>query len=494
MPDHPISLSSLDVKVPGVEDAAQIESISVLQDYDVEEEINVRKKTDYVLLPVLCLMLNVAYLDRTNIGNARIQGMEKDLNMKGTDYNIALFMFFIPYLLLDVPANILMRRFRPSRYLGTLMFFWGIVTIGEGVTQSYAGLVVCRVILGALEAGYFPGAIYLLAMYYTRYELHARMNIYYSAALLSTAFGGLLAYAIGHMENVGGYGAWRWIFILEGLLTVIVAIFSFFALPDWPEQAKHLNEKEKAVLLAKLARDTKDYVENKSTMQVLKECLLDPKVYFSAFMYFGTAVTGSSSSYFLPTILKELGWTSLKAQYMSIPVWMTAWVASVIVGFGSDWMNHRWAFSVGPLTVAVIGYILLLCQDHISVGVKYFALFLIITGVWSAITLSLTWLNNNIMGKRRRGVATAILLAVGNCGSILGSNVYLSSEAPKYPTGYAVSLSSTILCQLAATGFLIYAWYENKQKASGARDHLLALPMEEQAALGDKHPEYRYTY
>lgn len=211
-------------------------------------------------------------------------------------------------------------------------------------------------------------------------------------------------------------------------------------------------------------------------------------------MYFGTAVTGSSSSYFLPTILKELGWTSLKAQYMSIPVWMTAWVTSLIVGFSSDWLTHRWAFSVGPLMVAVVGYIILLAQDHVSVGVKFMALFFIICGVWSAITLSLTWLNNNILGSRRRGISTAIMLAVGNIGSILGSNVYLANEAPKYPTGYAVSLSMTILAQIAATCFLAYAWYQNRQKAKGARDHLLSLPQEALILLADKHPAYRYTY
>ena len=214
----------------------------------------------------------------------------------------------------------------------------------------------------------------------------------------------------------------------------------------------------------------------------------------SATMYFGTAVTGSSSSYFLPTILRELGWTSLKAQYMSIPIWMAAWVASLIVGYGSDYCAHRYAFFVGPLTVAVIGYIILLAQGNVSVGVKFMALFLIICGVWSAITLSLTWLNNNILGSRRRGISTALMLAVGNVGSILGSNVYLTHEAPTYRTGYAVSMSMTILAQIAATCFLAYAWYENKQKAKGARDHLLSLPEEQLSAMADKHPAYRYTY
>lgn len=152
------------------ESPVEIESISP-EHCDHEAERKVLRKTDRILLPMLCLMLIVAFLDRTNIGNAKIQGMATDLNLTGSKYNSALFMFFIPYLILDIPWNMIMKHLRPSRYLSALIFSWGvfnltlrtvynadqgqgIVTIGEGVTQSYAGLVVCRVLLGALEAGY----------------------------------------------------------------------------------------------------------------------------------------------------------------------------------------------------------------------------------------------------------------------------------------------------------------------------------------------------
>ncbi len=210
-------------------------------------------------------------------------------------------------------------------------------------------------------------------------------------------------------------------------------------------------------------------------------------------MYFGTAVTGSSSSYFLPSILKDLGWTSLKAQYMTIPIWLSSVVTSVTLGYISDITNHRWAFSVGPLSVCVVGYTILLTQLHVSVAVRYMALFFIINGAFAAITCSLTWLNNNIVGQKRRGISTAIMLAFGNCGSILGSNVYLADEAPLYRSGYSVSLSMVILTMVAATCNVVYLRHENKQKEEGKRDHLLNLPQAEQASLGDKHPEYRYT-
>lgn len=205
-------------------------------------------------------------------------------------------------------------------------------------------------------------------------------------------------------------------------------------------------------------------------------------------------MTGASSGYFLPTILRDLGWTSLKAQYMSIPVWVMAAVVSILVGFCSDRAKHRYGFVVGPLCLCVVGYAILLAQKTVTVGVRFMAVFFVVGGCFASITISLTWLNNNIVGSRRRGISTAIMLAFGNCGSIVGSNVYLADEAPWYQTGYAVALAAIVMSQLSATFYLLYVWRENKAKERGDRNHLLSLSPEEQDALADKHVNYRYTY
>jgi MFS family permease len=168
-----------------------------------------------------------------NIGNARIQGLEADLGMAGSDYNIALFTFFMTYILFEVPCNILLKRTRPSVILSCIVGGCGIVTIGQGVTQSFSGLVVCRVLIGFLEAGFVPGCVYLISMYYKRHELQWRVNLFYAASILAGAFSGLLAYAIANMSGIAGYSGWRWIFILEGehvrsLIYITVADIALF--------------------------------------------------------------------------------------------------------------------------------------------------------------------------------------------------------------------------------------------------------------------------
>ena len=136
--------------------------------------------------------------------------------MTGNDYNIALFTFFITYILFEIPFNVALKKTRPSWMLCGVIAACGLCTIGQGVTESFEGLVVCRVLIGFLEAGFVPGCVYLISMYYKRHELQVRINVFYIASILAGAFSGLLAYAIAHMSGVAGYSGWRWIFILEG--------------------------------------------------------------------------------------------------------------------------------------------------------------------------------------------------------------------------------------------------------------------------------------
>jgi len=131
--------------------------------------------------------------------------------MKGNDYNVALFIFFVPYILFEVPSNILIKKVAPSTWLAGLMFFWGVITIGQGLITTNGGLQAMRFLLGFFESGFFPGCTYLISMYYKRYELQWRYNIFFTGSILAGSFSGLLAYAISHMDGVCGYAGWRWI-------------------------------------------------------------------------------------------------------------------------------------------------------------------------------------------------------------------------------------------------------------------------------------------
>ncbi|KAF7594364.1 hypothetical protein BBP40_009345 [Aspergillus hancockii] len=227
------SLDLQDDKIPGpkhqerVPATVNIENFRVLGlsaedeefylNYPPERRRATRRKVDIRLVPMLATLYLISHLDRANIGNAKIERMMDDLSLS------------------EVPSNVLLKNFkRPSAYLSILVVSWGIIMTLTGVVQNFAGLMVTRVFLGIFEAGFFPGAVYLCTQWYMPKDLSTRLAYFYCASALPGAFSGLMAAAIAKMDSVGGYEGWRWIFILEGLATVLLGVACFFFLIDSP--------------------------------------------------------------------------------------------------------------------------------------------------------------------------------------------------------------------------------------------------------------------
>jgi len=171
-------------------------------------------KIDLRVVPVLSILYLLAFLDRTNIANASVFGLQKDLKLTGTQYNTALTIFFVPYIAFEIPSNIILKKLKPHVWLSLCMFLFGLVTICQGLVHNFSGLLATRFFLGLAETGMFPGSFYLIGMWYKRSEAQKRYSFFFGSTSLAGAFGGLLASAIGKMSGMRGYLGWRWIFIL----------------------------------------------------------------------------------------------------------------------------------------------------------------------------------------------------------------------------------------------------------------------------------------
>lgn len=180
-------------------------------------------------------LISLSFLDRTNIGNARLVGLERDLGLKGLDYNIALAVFFPFYIAAEIPSNMILKRIRPGLWFMIIMVAWAICTTLMGLVNNFSSLLAARMFLGLAEGGLFPGVNYYITMWYKRHECGFRMAIFFSAATAAGAFGGLLARAIMAMDGIGGKAGWSWIFILEGLLTLVVGISACWVISDYPK-------------------------------------------------------------------------------------------------------------------------------------------------------------------------------------------------------------------------------------------------------------------
>ena len=224
----------------------------VYVDPDLSKRIT--RKLDFHLLPWLFGLWFFAFLDRSNIGNAKISGLTTDLGLDGTKFNVALACFYILYILVDVPSNIILKHVGAGHFLTAIMVGWGIVSTFMGLTKSFAGLVVCRLLLGVFEGGLFGGMILYVSMFYPRHEILLRLGLWYCAAPLSGAIGGLLAAGLSQIKH-GGYNGWPWIFIIEGIITTLYGAVAFFFLPHTPSTARFFTEEERTAAVQRMHQD-----------------------------------------------------------------------------------------------------------------------------------------------------------------------------------------------------------------------------------------------
>ncbi|KUJ15489.1 MFS general substrate transporter [Mollisia scopiformis] len=447
-------------------------------------------KIDLRVIPFLCILYLLAFLDRVNIANAKAFGLIKDLDLKNTEFNTALTIFFVPYVVFEIPSNVFLKRLSPRIWLSFCMFFFGLVSICQGLVSSYGGLLTTRFFLGLFEAGMFPGCFYLIGMWYKRSEAQRRYSFFFSSTTLAGAFGGLLASAIGKMNGLRGYNGWRWIFILEGVLTCVVAILFFFVLPSFPEDAKWLTPEERSYVKARLQADQgRSAAERKITIRDVGRVFQDFKVILGGFMYFGMIVPAYGYAFFAPTILATYGYSAIETQLHSVPPWACAFAFAMIVATCSDFTRHRFAFTIAPICVAIAGFAILITVHH-NKHLEYAALFLVAMGAYSAMPVIVCWFNMNLGGHHRRAVGTAWQVGFGNIGGIIATYAFISTDAPYYKKGYSICLAFLCLSAFSCVLYAIAVVWQNRARDRAVVD--VGLTEYEKTELGDMSPDYRY--
>ncbi|KAE9968333.1 hypothetical protein EG327_011106 [Venturia inaequalis] len=385
------------------------------------DEKKLLRKMDLKLLPILILLYLLSFIDRGNIGNAKIEGLAEDLKLTGGQYNWCLTAFFLIYCAAEPPSNIILKRIKPSIWLPGIMVAWGIVMTLMGLCKSYAGLLTARCFLGLTEAGLFPGCVFYLTMWYTRYEYQWRMALFFSAVGIAGAFSGLLAYGISFMRGVAGLNAWRWIFILEGIVTVLVAIAAFFLVHDFPETATFLTEEERAFVVWRLkfqsqpdkADQGAEVAQNDEfSWKAIGDAFKGWQIYVGIIMFWGIVAPLYGISLFLPTIIKGLGYKTTTAQLLTVPVYVFASAIALLFAWLSDRAGKRTPFILPMMFVILVGYIM--CISSSKPGVVYAGIFIAAAGVYGAYPGNIALISNNLAGSSKRAAGMAIHIAGGN--------------------------------------------------------------------------------
>ncbi|KAJ8583660.1 MFS general substrate transporter [Rhizopogon salebrosus TDB-379] len=444
---------------------SHLDEKQIIEELSPTERARILRKVDWRLLPLVTSLFLLSFLDRVNVGNAKVAGMSTDLNLTGFKYNIAAAVFFIPYCIAEVPSNIALKLFRPSRWIPTIMVAWGIVMTLMCLVNSFQSLVVTRLFLGLAEAGLFPGVNYYLSLWYPRSELSKRIAIFFSAATIAGAFGGLLAYGIENMEGIGGLHGWQWIFCLEGI-------------------AGFLTEPERAYIVNVLKEDANNLASHYHIRFVV-QAMKDYKTYIQALMYLGLVVPGYAIALFSPTIINELGYSAANAQLLSVPPFVAGCIATIIVGIQSDKHNLRGPYIIGGALVSLVGYILLYCDAQ--AGPSYVGACLAAIGVFSPVAVALAWIISNAGGDLKRGVVLAMVIGFGNLGGICSSFIYI--DPPRYHIGHGTIMGFLSLSIVtSAFGMWNYNRLNKEKEAQCLAENITDDRKDEFKDMGDASP------
>ncbi|KAK0389962.1 hypothetical protein NLU13_3535 [Sarocladium strictum] len=449
---------------------------------DAKYDRRVLRKVDWRLLPILGCLYTIALVDRSNIGVARIAGMDEDLGLAtGSRASIILMVFFISYILFEIPSNAVLHRLGAANCLSFYAVAWGFVTLGMGFLQNWQGLAVLRVLLGLFEAGFYPGCIYLVSSWYCRYQVQKRMAIFFLTGSALSAFANILAYGIIQIARYHPYKGWRWIYIIEGTITIIAGVASRFIIVDFPDSPRNtfLSIDEKANILARLAEDRGPEEREKVTMKKILHTAADWKPWAFSIMYSAGAVGVYAFLFFLPIILRGgLGYSLQMSFILSTPPSLF----SVIFVMGVSWVADRVRMR-GPFVVlqGIIGIIGLSMTGFLkSPTPRYVGTFLGVAAANGFVVTTLAWQANNIVGDARRAISTALMISMSGIGGIYSSMVFRQQDAPNYFPGIIAVMAIYGAAVVAAICTMLALKWQNKKADEGK-------------FVCEGRPDFRYT-
>ncbi|KAI1452504.1 MFS general substrate transporter [Annulohypoxylon moriforme] len=395
----------------------------------VRVEKSLKRKLDArCSLFVLIYILN--YLDRNNIAAARLKGLQSDLNLDDTQYSTCLSILYVGYILMQVPSNMLTNRIqRPSLYLSCAMLLWGLISTLTGNTNNFTGMVLVRFFLGFVEAAFLPGALLIQSKWYTRKELTTRNAILFCGNIISNAFSALVgAGVLSNMQGVLGHAAWRWLFWIEGAITMFIAIVAAFVLPDLPHNSRGFTEEERQVAQLRMIEDVGEADvdgENQGVFDGLFMAVKDIKIYLMMFT-FTAYVVGLSFNAFFPTLTGTLGFDYVGTLLMSSPPWVFSCIVSLVNAWHADRTQEKFWHITGPIIGGMVGFVI--SMSTLNVAARYVALFLQASS-YAGFIVFYSWISSSFpRPPAKRAVAIALINAFSQLGNVAGSYVWNLKE------------------------------------------------------------------
>ncbi|PSN74778.1 MFS general substrate transporter [Corynespora cassiicola Philippines] len=413
-------------------------------------EAKVIRKVDWRLIPILGLLYSVAGLDRVNLSNARVAGMNEDLRFDiGNRYSIALLVFFVTYFLFELPTTLILRPIGPKNLLNGLAISWGIVMVGMGFVNDWRWIVVCRMLIGVLEAGFLPCCMFLLSTWYQRFEIQQRMSWWYLINLFVSAFGNILAWAIVKLNGAHGIQGWRWIFIVEGAATIGIAIVGYFLVIGFPDTMLATNklqgftQHELNIVLDRIDRDRGDSKPDKLTWPKFWRHAMNWELWVYGFMFLTCSAPIYAFAYFIQIILGTIVDSVAIVFLLCAPPYLFSIFWTVGCAWLADKYRIRMPWMIANAAITLTG--LLITAYSSNSGARYFGVFLGVSGCNANLPTIIAFQSNNVRSDSRRSVANGVQLLFASIGGIYASTTFMQKEYPSYRTGVWCAVATQFL-------------------------------------------------
>lgn len=375
------------------------------------------RKISWRLIPYMFLLYIVAYLDRVNVGFAAMD-IQRDLHFSNTVYGTGAGIFFLGSALFDLPSNLILTRVGPRIWMARIMISWGVISTCMMFMRSAESFYILRFLLGVSEAGFFPGMIIYLTYWFPTHERARAVARFMTATSLAGVVGGPLSSAVLRLDGLHGLAGWQWLFLTEGIPTILFGISVLFLLKDHPEKAGWMKPEERVWLAAELRRDQERY--GAASHHRLVDAFKLPALWVLAGAYFVSQVGVYIVNLWMPLILdsfsRGVADASLMARYSTIP-YLAAAAMTVVVGWSSDRRNERRWHIAGCLTLSAVGFAWA-ATAH-SMAVALCAMTLAAVGLWSMMGPFWT-LTTSMVGGTAAAGAVAILQVIGGVGGFTG--------------------------------------------------------------------------
>lgn len=435
--------------------------------------------------------------------------MDKDLGFKGNQYNTMLSVsplailvssrrlnvqqiFYVPYVVFAPPVGMLGKKYGPHRVLPIMMFCFGSATLLAASAQNWSGMMALRWFLGMAESAFFPLVIYYLTTFYRRGELARRLALFYAASNIANAFSGLLSFGVFQIESK--LDSWRYLFIIEGTLTVCFSFFAYWYLPESAYKAKFLTETEKQLAFQRIQIDSSSIVNEKFNLKHALGIFKNPSTYGFLIIEICLGVPLQSVSLFLPQIVGRLGYDKIKTNLYTVAPNIVGACVLLILAFASDHVRLRFPFIALGFLLTFIGFIIYATIDvQSSITVAYFATFMMCWGTSAPSVLLSTWYNNNVADENQRVTLTSIGVPLANLMGVVSSNIFMEKEKPKYVTALATTAAFGATGCACALLLGTYMVLDNARRNRRQGVNLTARDVStEKLRDGPKSPDFRW--